>query len=124
MEAEAGSLAALLEELAAGMFELMAEVDAEDAGRWLEVAVESATVEDLVVDSLSELLYRSEVEDLVFCSFRAETSPERLAATIRAGGVPAKEAEEMGPPIKAVTYHDLHVEERGDGWYGRVYFDV
>jgi SHS2 domain-containing protein len=32
--------------------------------------------------------------------------------------------EPTGPPIKAVTYHAVVVEQREEDWLGRVYFDV
>ena len=104
------------------MFSLVARVDGPShlAAR---AEVESASIEDLVVDVLSELLYVSEVEDAVFCEFDVSVSDENTA-TVVARGVPLAQAEVTGPPIKAVTYHDLVVEETPDGWRGRVYFDV
>jgi len=124
IEATADSIACLIRELATGMSELMAPVERGAAKRWIEVRVESTTVDDLAVDTLSVLLYHSEVEDLLFCAFEVEKEPEALAVRVKAGGVLTAAVELVGPPIKAVTYHNLLVEERGDGWYGRIYFDV
>lgn len=124
IEAEAGSLAALVAELAAGMFSLIAELEPAAADHWVELRVESPTLEDLVVDTLSELLYRSEVEDLVFCSFEVEEKSGELALTVRAGGVQSSSVEQAGAAVKAVTYHRLSVERRDRGWWARVYFDV
>lgn len=121
IEATAPSLAELIGELAKGMFSLIA-VPERAAARWHTAGVEAATPEDLVVDLLSELLWLSEVEDVVFSDFRVEA--DHRAATVEAGGVPVADVAATGPPIKAVTYHQLVVEPRGDGWYGRVYFDV
>jgi SHS2 domain-containing protein len=124
IEATADSLPALIGDLATGMFGLMAEVAPDSAERWIELRVESSTEEDLAVDALSALLYHSEVEDLLFCAFQVEKEPDALALKVRAGGIPVEVVESSGPPIKAVTYHDLVVEERDGGWYGRMYFDV
>ena len=124
IEATAGSLAGLIHELAAGMFALVSTLRPGAARQWLSLTVESETVEDLVVDVLSDLLYRSEVEDVVFCAFQVDQGPGERAVTMRAGGVPVHEVEATGPPFKAVTYHGLVVEEREEGWYGRVYLDV
>lgn len=120
IEATAETLSDLLGELLAAMFALMAEGLA--ARRWIETTVESETVSDLVVDTLSEALYYSEVEDLMLCAFEVEAEPGK--ATVRLGGLPMGEIEATGAAIKAVTYHGLAVEERPGGWYGRVYFDV
>ena len=122
VEATADSFPALVAELAAGMFGLVASLPASVARRWITVRVAATTREDLVVDTLSELIYRAEVENLVFCAFRVQERPDTIE--LRAGGVPADEVEAEGAPIKAVTYHDLVVREEGDGWYGRVYLDV
>jgi SHS2 domain-containing protein len=124
LEATASSLAALIAELAAGMFGLIAEVRPDRVHRWVDIAVQSATPEDLAVDVLSTLLWHSEVDDIHFSSFEVRQGPDPLEVTVRAGGAPASEAEATGPPIKAITYHGLVVEKREGGWYGRVYFDV
>ena len=124
VEAVADSLAALISELAGAMFGLMAEATCESVEKWIEVRVESQTVENLVVDALSALLSQSEVEDVFLCAFEVTMAPDAFALTIRKGGVPMGTVEAIGPPIKAVTYHDLVVEERDHGWYARVFFDV
>lgn len=124
IEAEAESLPRLVEELATAMFGLVAPVNPEAARHWVEVAVSSPSLEDLVVDILSELLYRSEVDGVTFGAFRAAVPAAGHSATIEAGGVPTEEIDPTGPPIKAVTYHNLVVRALDDGWYGRVYLDV
>jgi SHS2 domain-containing protein len=124
VEAVADSLAALISELAGAMFGLIAEAECESVEKWIEIQVESPTVEDLAVDTLSALLYHSEVEDLFLCAFEVNEAPDAFALTIRAGGVPMGRVEAIGPPIKAVTYHNLVVEARDHGWYARVFFDV
>lgn len=124
VEAAADSLAALVSELATAMFGLMAEAECEGLEQWIEVRVESPTVEDLAVDALSALLSQSEVDDLFLCAFEVNQAPDAFALTIRAGGVPMGRVEAIGPPIKAVTYHNLVVEARDHGWYARVFFDV
>lgn len=124
IEATADSLASLIRELLLGMFGLEAAIEPSAAQRWITLRVEAPTPEDLVVDTLSELLFHSEIEDLVFCDFRVEMDRDELAVSVEAGGVPVGAVEPEGPPIKAVTFHDLVAEERDGGWYARVYFDV
>ena len=123
IEATADTFPELLRELAAGMFGLMGRPDPCAPDRLVEAVVESASHEELVVDLLSELLYHAEVEDLFLCSFEVEaTGP--AGVRVRATGVANAGVELTGPPIKAVTYHDVMVSETDEGWYGRVYFDV
>lgn len=69
IEATAPSLPTLINELATGMFGLMAAVATCPHDVGVEVEVSAPTMEDLVVELLSELLYESEVQDLVLCEF-------------------------------------------------------
>jgi SHS2 domain-containing protein len=134
IEATASSLRELIEVLAGGMFSLMAPGNEPGGGeqpaagrhprRQVTVEVAAGSITELVVDILAELLFHSEVENLVFTSFEVEMAPGDLRAVVTAGGVPVPEVEVVGPPIKAVTYHDLIIERRDGEWYGRVYFDV
>ncbi len=124
IEATANTLGELIGELCAGMFGLIGSADPSSARKWFEVKVVAQSVEELVVDTLSELLYHSEVENLIFCAFRVSTDSKDSAVRVKAGGVLVGAVEPVGPPIKAVTYHDLVVEQRDEVWYGRVYFDV
>jgi SHS2 domain-containing protein len=123
IEAVAPSLAGLLETLAAGMFSLMVDPLPAPSRECFEIDVESISKEELVVDVLSELLALAETEDLLLSDFRAEVKGETIARVI-ASGAAASGVELTGAPVKAVTYHDLAVATTGEGWYGRVYFDV
>lgn len=123
IEATAGGISGLLEELATGMFGLMAQVAPCPDDVAVEVEVDAASLEDLVVDVLSDLLYESEANDLLLCKFEA-TMLAPAHARVTAGGIDMSRLEITGPPIKAVTYHDVAVEQRGEDWWARVYFDV
>lgn len=105
------------------MFHLMAIVAPCPHDVAVEVEVVAPTLEDLVVELLSELLYESEVQDLVLCGFEA-TMLGPTHTRIKARGVDISGVEVTGPPIKAVTYHAVVVDRREEDWLGRVYFDV
>lgn len=122
IEATNTTLPGLVADLATGMFALMADPEM-PAEFEVEVVVSASDPEELVVDLLSELLYRSEVEDVHLVAFEVEQMGE-LEFKVRAQGVPLEDIELTGPPIKAVTYHEVSVEETLDGWRCRVYFDV
>jgi SHS2 domain-containing protein len=123
IEARASSFPALIDELATGMFALIAIVEPCPKEELVEVEVTAPTTEDLVVEVLSELLYEADVEDLVLCGFKS-----RIVAgggvRVTARGAPTAGLDMIGPPIKAVTYHDVVAERTDAGWFGRVYFDV
>ena len=121
--AKAPTLADLIREVATGMFSLIATAHEQKTTGSVELAVEAASTEDLVVDVLAELLWRSEAEDLVFTTFDVDLSSP-THATVVAHGTATTDVEPVGPPIKAVTYHDLSVVQTADGWEATVYFDV
>jgi SHS2 domain-containing protein len=121
---EADTLAELVEYAAEGMFGLMYDVGGGKPDREIEFLVAAPSLADLLVDTLSELLYFSEADDLVPCTFTVpEVTETRLC--MRAGVVPLRDDLQVGPPIKAVTYHDLVVGQTADRrWAARLVFDV
>lgn len=123
IEATAPDLKGLIETLATGMFALMADVRPCPSGNTISLGVTERGNEDLVYEVLSELLYQSEVHNILFCDFVVEAG-DGGGLEITARGVPSDEVELTGPPIKAVTYHDIEVIESEGSWHGRVYFDV
>jgi len=121
--ARGASLREVFENAAFAMFDLMygtGDLVGEDR---VEVEVEAATIEELLVDWLSTLLFEAETNDLAFCSFGIDTLDEgRLIGW--ASGESTVQMELVGPPVKAVTYHDLLIEEQAGRWSARVVFDV
>lgn len=103
------------------------KVDGDETHR-LEVSAED--LPGLMVEWLGELVYRFEVDGLLFA--RAKVAIEegadggwRLVAEA-AGESYDEEVHPLEVQVKGVTYHGLEVREEpgGDGWYGRVIFDV
>jgi len=125
IEVTAPSLDALFDELLTATFQLTSPTDADRAAvttRSVEVSAE--TLEDLVVDTLSEFLFIAETEDRHFCGFRSQVDGDRLVARVEGDARPLRRDQASGAAIKAVTYHELVVERRGEEWFARVYFDV
>ena len=123
IEASGDTLAALLENLAYGMFDLMYDVDELPGGESTQLDVVTGRPTELLVDVLSELIYRSESLDVAYRNIAIAVG--ETTTTITATPASTSGAALKGPPIKAVTYHDLLVEEQPDGtWRGRVIFDV
>ena len=79
---------------------------------------------ELLVAWLNEILFLCEADRLVPASFEiVELTEQTLNAVI--GGEPFDPARHVvDRTAKAVTYHRLLLEERGGGWYARVYIDL
>lgn len=106
-----------------GMFGLTFGPPAAPVAEERHIEAEGQGFDELLVAWLSEILAIAEIEGLVFTSFRvAEMGQGRVVGT--ASGSPVEGVELAGPPVKAVTYHDLEVVETSTGWRARVIFDV
>jgi SHS2 domain-containing protein len=106
-----------------GMFDLMFDLSAVEEAAECRVEAEGDTPGELLVAWLSALLAEAEIRGLAFDRFRVE---EIGGGRLRGWAVGASSGalELRGPPVKAVTYHDLAVEEVPGGWEARVIFDV
>lgn len=120
----AGDLNGLFAEAGRGFFWLTIEnLEEVRAVQEITVELESSDLEALLIDWLSELLFRFETEYVVLKEFDVQVEGTRLRATAR--GEPLDtERHEVHLNIKAVTYHGLRVERTADGWVAEVIFDI
>jgi SHS2 domain-containing protein len=85
-----------------------------------DLVIEAFDAETLLVDWLSELAYFAEQEQLVFRDFQLrDVTRQRMTAHIRGGRAP-----ELQKHIKAVTYHDLSIDQTETGLTATIVFDV
>ena len=117
------TLREVFENAAFGMLDLMFEASEVPTERSRPVMAAGDTAEDLLVAWLGELLVEAEIHDLAFSYFTVDRLEEG-GVQGSAQGAPAVRFELRGPPIKAVTYHDLAIVEIPEGWWARLVFDV
>jgi len=89
------------------------------------VKLEASTLEDLLHDWLTELLYDFATHQVLYDRLDiTEATPQRVVATVT-GGVVDFARSEPREEIKAVTYHKLRVEQNAkDRWQATIIFDV
>ena len=75
--------------------------------------------EGLLVAFLSELVYCQEQEDLVFDKFELEVKRNRLKVEMEGARIASSDKA-----IKAVTYHNLQIQETDQGFETTIVFDV
>jgi SHS2 domain-containing protein len=91
------------------------------------VTLESASAEDLLVDWLNELLYRFEVQDMLFSGSNV-TVEQRDGRWLLTGSVTGELFDAARHPtrvlVKSATYHALAITHDSGVWRARVVFDI
>ena len=77
----------------------------------------------LMFDWLNELLYAFEADKLLLSQFEVQIDGDRLRAVCR-GEAMDPERHEMEHEVKAITYHQLRVEETDGGWLAEIVVDI
>ena len=68
-------------------------------------------------------LYRFDADHMVFGAFEVRVRPGGLTGIAR--GEPLDPARHLlNNEVKAITYHELKVEQTGDGWFAEVIVDI
>ena len=121
LRVEAPTLAALLEEGARALAEVMAEDASGPPTASLErVEVAASDREALLVAFLNELVYRGEVNKCVYHEARVDRADDRrVEATLR-GRTPSSPRT----AVKAATWHRLRVRQTPAGLEATVVLDV
>jgi SHS2 domain-containing protein len=124
LEAKAPSREELFVVAARGLRAMLFGISPAAESLRLEVHLEAGNCAELLVAWLNEILCLSEMTRLVPAEFQIIHLDEHcLRATLT--GEPFDPARHTVERVaKAVTYHQLVVEERKNGWYARVYIDL
>lgn len=88
------------------------------------IDVEAAKTDELFVKWLQELLYEFDARHLVLSHFYIDKILETKVSGGAKGMKFDKLRHEVKRQIKAVTYHKLSVEKKGDVWQATVIFDI
>lgn len=86
-----------------------------------EINIKSSDLPTLLIDFLSEVLYLSQTNKEIYSDikFKKFTDAEIV------GEVFGQKIERFGEDIKAVTHHDLEVNQKKDGgWEAVILFDI
>ena len=124
MEVYGRDLPELFAHAAWAMFDLMSDATTIRPQHTITLSVSAVDLEDLLVRWLSELLYRYDTQRLLCCTFHCtRLEPTRLTATV-AGEPLDPDRHPIDTEIKAVTYHQIAVEQVEGHWQARVIFDL
>jgi SHS2 domain-containing protein len=121
---EASDWDTLLAEAARALFTLLVPNVVSAVGdEAFEFKLPPESPENLLVDWLTELLFAFESRRLVLCEFAVKADGTGLHAVAR-GERFDSDRHEIGYEIKAITYHQLRVEQRKQEWVAQVFLDL
>jgi SHS2 domain-containing protein len=116
------SLEGLFSEAAVAMMTIMyGRADPGNVQR--TISVDADSTEDLMMDFLSEVLFVSEVDGLVFSSVAVSVSGNRLTSTLLGEPFDPRK-HRAGTEIKGVSYSGLSILKEDDGYVLDILFDV
>ena len=109
---------------AEGMFSIMVNLDGVRETEQRPIAVAARDWPGLLVAWLSELLYYSDVEGLLFKRFEMEDFRPYTLRAVAFGEQVDRQRHELGTGVKAITRHMLEVEEAPEGCRVQVLLDI
>jgi SHS2 domain-containing protein len=118
------NLKALFENAGEAFFHLITDLRKVRRRTERRINLGGESLDRLMVDWLSELLYLHDVENLLFKGFNVESVGEDgLRAIVK--GEPFQEGVHViKTEVKAVTYHQIEVRQENGRWRAQVIFDL
>jgi SHS2 domain-containing protein len=90
----------------------------------IPIRVEGADPASLLVNWLSEILYRIDADGQLFNEFEIRSLEDRSLTAIARGEPFNRARHQVKLQVKAITYHQLALEKTPEGWRAQVYVDI
>jgi len=119
------TLEELFRNAVAALFHAFGTLQKSGTGSQRSVVLEAGSLEDLLHDWLAEFLYEVEAKHVLYDEFEfLHLNSQGLKATLRGETIDFARSQ-TNQEIKAITYHQLRVEQLPNGtWRATVIFDV
>ncbi|MBA7465534.1 Protein archease [subsurface metagenome] len=122
MRVRGATLSEIFSDAGRAMFHVMYG-PCEDRGIERQISLEAENLESLLIDYLSELLFITDVENTVFCTFDVDIQGTRLVAALR--GEPFDPARHSaGTLIKGISYFGLEIVKKEEAYVVEIIFDI
>jgi SHS2 domain-containing protein len=125
-EATGRTLEELFSDAAIATFEVMADTSTVKQLLTREIELENESVDGLLIDWLSELVYLKDTETILFSVFDVNIRKNdvyKLKAAAKGEKID-RGKHGLRSDVKAVTYHMFEVTKKGDNWTARVVLDI
>jgi len=118
------SLQELFSNAASAMYEQITDIDRIQPSMSKKVKAQGLDRDELLKNWLSELLYYLHTKDIVFCSFKIDNLTDTGINSIAAGGEISRDIHVLKHEIKAITFHNLKIEESNNRLETDIIFDI
>jgi SHS2 domain-containing protein len=118
------NLKALFENAGEAFFHLITDLRKVKRRIERQVNIEGESLDRLMVDWLSELLYLHDVENLLFKGFKVDSVGEDGLKAMVKGERFQEEVHVIKTEVKAVTYHQIEVRQKNGLWRAQVILDL
>jgi len=118
------NLIALFENAGEAFFRLITDLRKVRPRLERRIVVRGESLDRLMVDWLSELLYLHDVENLLFKEFKVESAGEDGLRAVAKGEPFQEGVHVIKTEVKAVTYHQIEVRQEKGRWRAQVIFDL
>ncbi len=125
-EATGRTLEELFSDAAIATFEVMADTNTVKQLLTREIKLENESVDGLLIDWLSELVFLKDTETILFSVFdvNIRKNDVYILKAAAKGEKIDREKHSLRSDVKAVTYHMFEVTKTGDNWTARVVLDI
>lgn len=127
-EAYGKSLEELFENCALATEEVMVKLETLDLEESYDIVLESDSLENLLYDFLSELIFLKDTEGLLFKKFNVTIQHKNKKYELLAkceGEIINHKKHELGDDAKAITMHEFELKQKQDrSWYAKVLIDI
>jgi len=124
IELSARSPETLFERAGEAFTEILTDPDTVRPSATVEIAVEGGDLEQLLVEWLTELIYRFDAQGWLFRRYRIRSLDDHRLDGTAEGEPYDPDRHTIRTTVKGATYHQLEVTRTEDGWKARVIFDL
>jgi len=114
----------LFQNAALALFEQITDLTKVTKKKTISIELEAPDKTELFISWLRELLYQADVRQMVFCYFDLMQIDEFHLRGVASGEPLDLNKHTIKTEIKAVTYHQLKLENKNNFWSAEVIFDV
>jgi SHS2 domain-containing protein len=123
-EAFGSTLPEVFENAARALAHLTAEPATVQPVDEIRIEVQGTNPPDLLVNWLSEILFQHDAERRLFHDFRVESLDDHAVSGIAWGEKIDPARHRTNLMVKAITYHQLGLQQTAGGWRAQVYVDI